>query len=72
MENAGVFNGASKAVSTAKGASLGLGLGLGAMGPVRVGGLVAAAGYGVYRYRKNCQACSDVAVSEAAEAEATA
>jgi hypothetical protein len=48
--------GAAGAVGTlwaGTGLSLGLGLGLGAMGPVLLGGAVAAAGYGIYRYRKN-------------------
>lgn len=35
------------------GFSLGLGLGLGAAGPLLLGALVAAAGYGVYKYRSN-------------------
>ncbi|MBF0268897.1 MAG: hypothetical protein HQL44_09910 [Alphaproteobacteria bacterium] len=37
---------------TGTGMSLGLGLGLGAAGPVILGGVIAAAGYGIYRYRK--------------------
>ncbi|MBF0394985.1 MAG: hypothetical protein HQL38_20100 [Alphaproteobacteria bacterium] len=37
---------------TGTGMSLGLGLGLGAAGPAIVGGVIAAAGYGIYRYRK--------------------
>lgn len=48
-----VAKGATVAGSAGAGSgfSLGLGLGLGAMGPLIVGGLVAAAGYGVYHYR---------------------
>ncbi|BAE49204.1 magnetosome protein MamD [Paramagnetospirillum magneticum] len=50
---------------TGTGMSLGLGLGLGAAGPVILGGLIAAAGYGIYRYRKNQAASMATEVDEA-------
>ena len=60
---------ATGTIWTGTGLSLGLGLGLGAMGPVLVGGLAAAVGYGVFRYRKDRM--ESEAIFEA-EAEATA
>ncbi|CAK0745107.1 Magnetosome protein MamD [Azospirillaceae bacterium] len=47
---------ASGTIWSGTGLSLGLGLGLGAVGPVVLGALIAAAGYGVYRYRKTLTA----------------
>ncbi|MEO5373285.1 MAG: hypothetical protein H7840_03280 [Alphaproteobacteria bacterium] len=41
---------------TGTGMSLGLGLGLGAAGPLVLGTIIAAAGYGIYKYRKNSAA----------------
>ncbi|MEI8394488.1 MAG: magnetosome protein MamD [Rhodospirillaceae bacterium] len=50
---------------TGTGLSLGLGLGLGAAGPVLLGGLVAAAGYGTYRYLQNrAAAATDAEMDE--------
>ncbi|MBF0248090.1 MAG: hypothetical protein HQL36_08470 [Alphaproteobacteria bacterium] len=43
---------ATGTIWTGTGMSLGLGLGLGAAGPLLLGGALAAAGYGVYKYRK--------------------
>ncbi|MEI6985127.1 MAG: magnetosome protein MamD [Rhodospirillaceae bacterium] len=43
---------AAKTIWAGTGLSLGLGCGLGAAGPIILGGLIAAAGYGVYHYRK--------------------
>ncbi|CAK0753064.1 Magnetosome protein MamD [Azospirillaceae bacterium] len=44
---------------TGSGLSLGLGLGLGAAGPLLLGALVAAAGYGIYKYRSNQSSVDD-------------
>ncbi len=64
MAGAATKTAAAGTIWQGTGLSLGLGLGLGAWGPAILGGALAAAGYGVYRYRKG-QGISDDELSDA-------